>query len=119
MPPIPETSVTSGDAQLNDMTSDVMRLRNKVQTAKDMRFCYLALVLIVFCIGVIALGNSNPDFYRSGGNGIWIALLWAFNAIGDVFVSRQQIKLALAILAQRSLTEEVRNCNENSNRSFA
>ena len=119
MQPIPEIPVTSGYAQLNDMTGDVVRFKDKVQSAKDMRSCYLVLVLIAFCIGAVALGHSDPDFYRLGSVSIWIVLSWAFKAIGDVFVSRQQIKLALAILAQRSLTERLPNCSENSNRSFA
>ena len=119
MPPIPEMPVASDYPQLNAMTADVMRFKDKVQAAKDMRSCFLVLVLIVYCVGVITLGHSDPDFYRLGGVSVGIALSWAFKAIGDVFVSRQQIKLTLAILAQRSLTKRLRNCNENSNRSFA
>ena len=104
MAPIPELSTTSDCAQLNDMTRDDKLLRGKVQTANNMRAYYLALVLIAYFVGTVALGNSDPDFYRFGGASVGMALIWAFVAIADVFVSRQQIKLALAILARRSLT---------------
>lgn len=109
----PEMLARSGYARLNDLTADVTRLRTRVQTAKDARFCWLALGWAVFCVGVIALAHLYPGVYSYG---IGMALVWTFTAIGDVFVSCQQAKLALAILAQRSLAECLRDGNEGSSR---
>ena len=114
MPPITEMSATSGYAQLNDITAHVVRLREEVQIANGARFTYLPLALIVFCACVIALGHLDPGFHPSGGIYVWIALVLAFKAIGDVFVAHQQMKLALALLGQRALTERLRDCNANS-----
>jgi len=106
MPPISEVSAASGYAQINHMTAEIVRLRKKVEEAEDARICHLALVLIVCCACAIALGHFDPGFHPSGGVYLWIALVLAFKAIADVFVAHQQTRLALALLAQRSVTNE-------------
>lgn len=114
MQPTPEIPGISVFTQINDMSNNLIRLRQTVETAEGIRFCLLILVLITYFVCIFAFGHSNPDFFRFGGVSVGIALIWAFKAIGDVFVSRQQIKLALAILAYRSLTERVHDFNEKS-----
>lgn len=106
MPPTPEMPAASDYTQLNDMTADIVRLREKVEKAQDARVCHLALVLIIFCACVIALGHLDPGFHPSGGIYLWIALVFALKAIGDVFVAHQQMRLALALLVQRSATNK-------------
>lgn len=106
----PELPATPAFARIDDIVADVVRLREKVQVVKDMRFCYLALGTIVSCVAIFAFGHSDPDFYNAGGFGAWMALTWAFVAIGDVFVSHYQAKLAWAMLAQGVLARR-RDCS--------
>lgn len=105
MPATSEVSANSAHPSAHEISAEIVRLRQELLAVEDIRFRYLALVLIVFCGGVIAVGHLDPEFYRSGAASVWAALVLASRAIGKVFVSRHQMKLIFALLMQRLLDQ--------------
>lgn len=80
---------------------DIAFLKDKISATRRRRNLTLIGVTSAYCAGILFTGHLDPDFFHLGGIAISIAFIWSVTAIGDIYVTRILVRLAIAILIEQ------------------